>query len=277
MALKNEVEAVLYSTGRKTTVEEISRLVRAKQEEIVKVLKQLQKEYGERGGALMITGAEGVWKIDVREKHIEMCRNIISEMDLDKSTMETLAMIAYNQPAIQSDIIKRRNNKAYDHIKEIEQLGFISRQRFGRSKKISLTQRFYDYFDVNREEIESLFNKFKKLDEKAESKEQELENLEDERKKAEEEQKKKEKLKKENAVNFEEELNSVDGSKGYEEPKPEPLEWVEEERKKQEEREKKKAEKEARRKEREAKKAEKEAAQLQENLEKTKQEEQDQE
>ncbi|MBW2994823.1 SMC-Scp complex subunit ScpB, partial [Candidatus Woesearchaeota archaeon] len=154
--MKKEVEAVLFSTGKKTQIEDIARLLRAKPEDVKKALKELQKEYESRDCDLMITGAEGLWKIDVREKVIELCRNIVSEMDLDKSTMETLAMIAYTQPAIQSDIIKRRTNKAYDHLKEIENLGFITRERFGRTRKINLTQKFYDYFDVNREEIEKL-------------------------------------------------------------------------------------------------------------------------
>jgi len=250
MTLKNKVEAVLYSTGRKTTVEEISRIVRARPADVVKVLKQLQEEYEKKDSALMITGAEGIWKIDVREKYIELCRSIISEMDLDKSTMETLAMIAYNQPAIQSDIIKKRNNKAYDHIKEIENLGFVSRERFGRTRKIKLTQKFYDYFDVNRKEIENLFEKFKKIEGKSETKEQELKQLKEEKKKVEGEMKEQERQKKENAVNIEQELNTVDGSKGYKEPKPEPLDWVEEERKIKEERERKKAEREARKKQR---------------------------
>jgi len=246
MTLKNQVEAVLFSTGKKTPVEEISRLVRTKQADVIKALKELQKDYEKKDGALMITGVEGVWKIDVKEKYIELCRNIISEMDLDKSTMETLAMIAYVQPSIQSEIIKKRTNKAYDHIKEIEKLGFISRERYGRTRKINLTQKFYDYFDVNRKEIENLFNKFRRLEEKSETKEEELKQLEEKRKKIEGEIQEKEKEKKENAVNFEQELNAVDGSESYEEPKPEPLDWVEEEKKKQEERERKKAEREAR-------------------------------
>jgi len=59
----------------------------------------------------------------------------------------------------------------------------------------------------------------------------------------------------------EEELNKVDGSEGYIEPKPDPLPWVEEEKRKQEEKAKRKVELEAKRKEREAKKAEKEQQQ----------------
>jgi segregation and condensation protein B len=252
MTLKNQVEAVLFSTGRKTTTEEIARLVRAHEKEVIRVLKELQSEYEKRDSALMLTGAEGVWKFDVREKYIGLCRSIISEMDLDKSTMETLAMVAYTQPAVQSEIIRRRTNKAYDHIKEIEQMGFIAREKCGRTKKINLTQKFYDYFDVNREEIEALFNKFKKSDKKAEEKEQELNQLQEERKKVEEQSRQKEKKQKDNAINFEQELDSVDGSGKYEEPEPEELDWVEEERKKKEAREKIKAEKEARKLEKQA-------------------------
>jgi segregation and condensation protein B len=255
MSLKNQVEAVLYSTGRKTTTEEISNIVKAKPSDVVRILKQLQDEYNKRDSALMITGVEGVWKIDVKEKYIELCRNIISEMDLEKSTMETLAMIAYSQPAIQSQIIRKRTNKAYDHIKDIEKLGFISREKYGRTKKINLTQKFFDYFDINRKEIEAIFEEFRKLEKKGDEKEKEMSQLEEQRKQVEEQMKKKEKEKKENAVNFEQELNSIDESPDYKEPKPDELDWVAEEKRIAEERAKLKAEKEARKQERELMKA----------------------
>jgi segregation and condensation protein B len=263
MTIKHAVEAVLYSTGRKTTVEEIANLVKSPPEEVKQALKELQEDYDKRDSALMITGAEGLWKIDVKEKYGELCRNIISETDINKSTMETLAMIAYNQPAIQCDIIKKRTNKAYDHLSEIESLGFIVREKYGRTKKINLTQKFYDYFDVNREEIENLFNKFKKLNEKGDESEHELQQLEEEKKNVEEEIQHKEKLKKENAINIEQALDTIDGSAGYEEPNAKQLDWVEEERKAIKEKERIKAELEAKKKERMALRMQKAAQQSQ--------------
>ena len=62
--------------------------------------------------------------------------------------METLSVIAWKNPALQSDIIKIRTNKAYKHIGELEEAGFIESIKHGRTKLLKLTKKFYDYFDL---------------------------------------------------------------------------------------------------------------------------------
>ena len=73
--------------------------------------------------------------------------------------METLAVIAWKVPVLQSDIISIRTNKAYDHLVELEKSGFISRSKSGRTKLIKLTDRFFNYFDVKN--AEAMKEKFK--------------------------------------------------------------------------------------------------------------------
>jgi len=221
MTVKNEVESILFATGKRTSVEEISKLVRKNPDEVKKALQELQKDYDARDSALMITASEDSWKIDVKEKYSHLCRNIISEMDLDKQTIETLAMVAYTQPCVQSEVIKRRTNKAYDHIKVLGQLGFVTKEPYKRTRLVKLTQKFYNYFDINRDEIEGLFDKFKKIDEKTELAVQEIQKLGEEKKKQEEDVKKKEKEKKDNAINIIQELDNVDDGVAYEERDPE--------------------------------------------------------
>ena len=69
------------------------------------------------------------------------------DTEMTKSVMETLAVIAWKQPIIQADVIKIRTNKAYEHIKELVGMGFVTSEKFGRTKKLKLTQKFLDYFD----------------------------------------------------------------------------------------------------------------------------------
>ena len=58
-----------------------------------------------------------------------MVRKIVTETELTRSVMETLAVIAFKYPILQSDLIKLRTNKAYDHLVELEKSGYISRQK----------------------------------------------------------------------------------------------------------------------------------------------------
>ena len=82
-----------------------------------------------------------------------LTERLLSDAELDKPTQETLAIIAYRQPSIQSDVIKYRGNKAYDHIKKLKEEGFLFSERFGRTKLLKLSQKFFDYFDVVEDKL----------------------------------------------------------------------------------------------------------------------------
>ncbi len=72
--------------------------------------------------------------------------------------IETLAVIAWKAPVLQSEVVRIRTNKAYDHLSELESSGFISRAKHGRTKLVKLTDRFFSYFDVkNAEDVKAKF------------------------------------------------------------------------------------------------------------------------
>jgi hypothetical protein len=61
-----------------------------------------------------------------------------------------LAIIAWKSPVVQSEIVRIRSTKAYDHIEELLTKGFIMREKSGRSYLIKLTPKFFEYFDISR-------------------------------------------------------------------------------------------------------------------------------
>ena len=170
MELKNKVEAILFSVGKGMDIEDMAKLCRTNSEEIRKRLLQLKEEYDAKG-SLMLVEEGNVWKISVREKHLPVIKKLVPETELSKTMIETLAVIAWKSPVLQSDIIKVRTNKAYDHLDQLERMGFIAREKHGRTKKIKLTEKFYNYFDVKNEG--DIKEKFKKFDLKEKAKEAE--------------------------------------------------------------------------------------------------------
>ena len=58
--------------------------------------------------------------------------------ELTKAVQATLGVIAYLNPAFQSDVVKVRGNKSYDHIKELKEKEFVKTKQSGRTQKISL-------------------------------------------------------------------------------------------------------------------------------------------
>ena len=92
---------------------------------------------------------------------MHLTTQLLKDTELDKQTQETLALIAFKQPVLQSLIIKMRGNKAYEHIAKLLQLEFISSEKSGRTRLIKITQKFYEYFDIIDKELKEKFSQFK--------------------------------------------------------------------------------------------------------------------
>ncbi|MBI4452915.1 SMC-Scp complex subunit ScpB [Candidatus Woesearchaeota archaeon] len=195
---KSKVEAILFSVGHKISLDEVSRLSRARKEEVLAALKELQAEYDQKQSSLMLVDEGDLWKFTVRDHLISVVRKIVTETELTKSVMETLAVIAFKYPILQSDMIKLRTNKAYDHLVELEKAGYISRQKFGRTNLIKLTEKFFKYFDLTEDQLREQFKDFDSIAMAIKDKESEVEQIkEGQRKKAEELKQQDEKIRQE--------------------------------------------------------------------------------
>jgi segregation and condensation protein B len=197
-SVKSKVEAILFSTGHRIGLDEISKLSRSMKDDVLNALKELQKEYDEKQSSLMLVDEGEFWKFTVRDHFIPMVRKIVTETELTKSVLETLSIIAFKYPILQSDLIKLRTNKAYDHLVELEKSGYISRQKHGRTNLIKLTDKFFKYFDLTEEKLKEQFRDFDSIAKAIKEKETEVEQIkEDQRKRAEDLKKEDEKIKKE--------------------------------------------------------------------------------
>ena len=61
---------------------------------------------------------------------------------------------------------------------ELEQIGYIIRQKFGRSKLIKLTPKFFEYFDLPPEKLKEKFQDFSAIAKAIEDKEEEASSIE---------------------------------------------------------------------------------------------------
>ncbi len=174
-----EVEALLFASGRYMDEEHIGRILGIGAKEARNALKELKEIYDKRESAIKIVQEDKSWKMNVRDKYVDIVQKIVSDTELSKTVLETLAVIAWKNPILQSEVIKIRTNKAYEHIKELVELGFVTKEPCGKSFKLRLTEKFYNYFDVvGKEEVKKLFEK---VDEKYKKEEIERE-LEEKRK-----------------------------------------------------------------------------------------------
>ncbi len=244
--VKNKIEALLFSSARRMTIEEISELSGIKDFEAIKnALNELNMDYDSRGGSVALIEEGKFWKLNVKDHYLPIVQKIVSRTELDKPLMETLAVIAWKYPILQAEVIRIRHNKAYDHLRQLEEMEFISRSKFGRTRKITLTEKFFEYFDLPSEEARGAFKKVlpQEVKDKVEKTEQEIdegEKILEETKKREEKAKKA----KEEQVQKEKEKNRAPQPNPHEPPVPDPStseskkeikKEIEEEEKKEEE------------------------------------------
>src|SRR3989338_6821799 len=125
--LKNKVEALLFSVGKRIDISELAKHVRCRDmEQLTKTLHEIKENYDARNSPMLVVNDGTFWKIVVREKYNPVVKKVVADIELSKTLMETLAFIAWKNPMKQSAIIEIRSNKAYDHLRELERIGFIT-------------------------------------------------------------------------------------------------------------------------------------------------------
>jgi|SRR3989344_6392499 len=155
---KNRIEAILFTTGRFLGIDEIGKLAQINGLDYIKeILVALEEEYTQRGGALEIISQGERWRLNIKRDYLFLTQGLLIDCELDEPTQKTLAIIAYKNPALQSEIVKIRGNGAYDQIKCLKELDFVMSEKSGRSAILRLTKRFYDYFDVVEDQLKSKF------------------------------------------------------------------------------------------------------------------------
>lgn len=146
-----KIEAALFISGRFMSLQELVALTEVNPILLKKILADLQDKYKE--GGINIIQQENAWKMDVSENYVWLVNKLATgSTEFSKAEQETLATIAYKNPVKQSVIIKIRGNKAYDHIKNFVELGLIHKKKLGHTAELSLTEKFYEYFQTNKGE-----------------------------------------------------------------------------------------------------------------------------
>ena len=161
----NAVEAILFISGKFLSMKDLVMLSDMNPIIIREILEKLQESYDEKESALQIMEKNGMWKMDVKPEFSSLSSKLATgSAEFSKAEQGTLALIAFKQPMKQSVVIKIRGNKAYDHIKRFSELGLIRKKKQGHTWELSLSDEFYDYFNVSVPEINKTGDNEKDVD-----------------------------------------------------------------------------------------------------------------
>ena len=104
----------------------------------------------------------------VKPKYSAYIRNL-TEKELERGVLRTLAVIALNQPIKLSDLARMRGNRCYQHVKKLREMEFISAKKEGRSTILTTTKNFAKYFGLkfsSPDEIKKVLKEYIKNDKK---------------------------------------------------------------------------------------------------------------
>ena len=167
MSKKEEhlIEAILFAAGNRIAVARVAELAELSEKKVLTALQNIQKKYEQMDTPFEILNMDDDWKFTVKRTFIPTVEKIAPDTELAKPIVETLAILAWKAPVLQSELIKIRGTSAYDHIGELMERALISKQRDGRSYQISLTPKFYEYFDIDKGRIKKEMDAFEGADE----------------------------------------------------------------------------------------------------------------
>jgi len=146
------LEAIFFVSGRFLTMSELVVLSDLNPVIIPGLIEKIQERYTNEDSSIEIVEKNGMWKMDVKPDYTYLINKLATgSAEFSKAEQETLAIIAFKQPIKQSVIIKIRGNKAYNHIKKFKDLDLIKKKKQGHTHELSLSDDFYDYFNVGSE------------------------------------------------------------------------------------------------------------------------------
>lgn len=146
--LKSRIEAVLFTTGKALQTAEIAEILETDNDSVEEAMLELIMDYSSRDGALEIDDENG-YILQVKSEHMDIVEKLCP-VDLRPAVLKTLTVIALKEPIRQSNLKEIRGANAYEHVKELVDMGLISRtkDKNGRSFNIKTTPKFAEYFKL---------------------------------------------------------------------------------------------------------------------------------
>ena len=146
---KNMIEGALFMSQNAVGVSELSRITGIMSPgHIQKLLDELISEYNGRNTSLTILSIDKKYMFSLKEPYASKLSSMANGPDITKGALRLLAYISKNNGIAQSSLVKAFGASTYDHIKELIEAEFIEAKKSGRTKKITTTNKFKEYFNV---------------------------------------------------------------------------------------------------------------------------------
>ena len=158
MENKAILEGLLFVVGEEgLTIEQIKDTLSIETEELVKELvMDLKKDYEEKTRGIRIDFLGNKFKLTTKKEHKEYYQKLLENPEtntLSQAALETLAIVAYNQPVTRLEVDHYRGVSSSQMMRKLVAKGFIEEQGRsdlpGRPILYKTTSEFLDYFGLS--------------------------------------------------------------------------------------------------------------------------------
>lgn len=156
MNFKAVIEGLLFVAGDEgLTLEDFCNITEKDKSEITNIIKDLFEDYTNENRGIQIEFLGNRFKLTTKAEHKEFYQKLIKEEEnsvLSQSSLETLAIIAYNGPITRIDIDEIRGVNSSYIIRKLLLKGLIKdvgcSDSAGKPKLYNTTSKFLDYFGL---------------------------------------------------------------------------------------------------------------------------------
>lgn len=166
---KGLIEAALFISDKPISIHDLKTITGLKKNEIKEILKKINEETREDHRGVELLNIDESYHLKVKEKYLDNVSHLTPYADLSRAMLKVLSLAVYKKDITQSEIVKTIGNRAYDYVKDLEQRGLIKTEKSGRTKILTLTEEFMNYFGVSSRQ--ELLDRFKMKTGKKELKE----------------------------------------------------------------------------------------------------------
>lgn len=146
---KARLEAALYLSEDPIDREQIADILDLGSMGYVDMLiEEFREALESESRGLELIESEAGYELKVKKPHLDHVSHLAPHQDLNEGQLRTLSLIAYNSPVEQAELVEIRGNRAYQHVKELVNRGFVSKEKDGRTAILEVTDHFLDYFDL---------------------------------------------------------------------------------------------------------------------------------
>ena len=156
MNLKGVLEGILFVVGDDgVTLKELEEILNIKKEEVKELILELKHDYENNNRGIRLSILGDAFKLTTKKEHKEYYQKLLVNEDsntLSTAALETLAIIAYNEPITRVEIDEIRGVATAPIIRKLVAKGLIKEAGKsdlpGRPILYKTTNDFLDYFNI---------------------------------------------------------------------------------------------------------------------------------